>query len=32
MKRLQARAVLGSRVTAGLLVVAAGAMAIARYL
>jgi hypothetical protein len=32
MQRLQARAALGSRVTAGLLAIAAGAMAIARYL
>jgi uncharacterized membrane protein len=32
MQRLQARAALGSRVTAGFLAVAAGAMAVARYL
>jgi uncharacterized membrane protein len=32
MQRLQRRSVLGSRVTAGLLAIAAGAMAIARYL
>jgi uncharacterized membrane protein len=32
MQRLQARTALGSRVTAGLLAIAAGAMAIARYL
>jgi uncharacterized membrane protein len=32
MKKLQARSALGSRVTASLLAVAAGAMAIARYL
>jgi uncharacterized membrane protein len=32
MQRLQARATLGSRLTAGLLALAAGAMAIARYL
>lgn len=32
MKRLQGRAALGSRATAGLLAVAAGAMAVARYL
>jgi hypothetical protein len=32
MGRLQARMALGSRVTAGLLAVAAGAMAVARYL
>jgi uncharacterized membrane protein len=32
MERLQTRAVLGSRITAGLLAVAVGAMAIARYL
>jgi uncharacterized membrane protein len=32
MQRLQARSALGSRVTAGLLAIAAGAMAIARYL
>jgi uncharacterized membrane protein len=32
MRRLQARAAVGSRVTAGLLAIAAGVMAIARYL
>jgi hypothetical protein len=32
MQRLQARAVLGSRITAGFLAVAAAAMAVARYL
>jgi hypothetical protein len=32
MARLQARGVLGARITAGLLVIAVGAMAIARYL
>jgi uncharacterized membrane protein len=32
MQRLQARAALGSRITAGFLAVAAGAMAVARYL
>jgi uncharacterized membrane protein len=32
MQRLQRRSALGSRITAGLLVIAAGAMAIARYL
>jgi hypothetical protein len=32
MERLQGRMALGSRLTAGLLVISAGAMAIARYL
>jgi uncharacterized membrane protein len=32
MQRLQARTALGSRITAGLLAIAAGAMAVARYL